>query len=92
MANLIEGLVPFIPETLPVATATGASCLAALESRASSSSAVVSAQMHISASCFGKSANERGLSLEERKRRLLVEARRRYCDKHGITNIDIPSC
>jgi len=83
VANLVEGVVPFTPEPVapPVPTAVAPA--------ASTSSGPSRAPSQISASTFGKSVLERGLSLQERKQRLLQEARRRYCDKHGLQLVGI---
>lgn len=84
VANLVEGVVPFTPE--PVASPPPAPAAAPV---ASTSTGVSRTPSQISASTFGKSVLERGLSLQERKQRLLQEARRRYCDKHGLQLVGI---
>jgi len=83
VANLVEGVVPFTPEPVavtapaPIARPTGPL------------TSVSQAPSQFSASSFGKSMQERGLSLQERKQRLLQEARHRYCDKHGLQLVGI---
>ena len=88
IANIVEGVVPFVPEPIKTGgdpTPRAASAVSAGSSASSSSSpSTSSAQVQVSSSTFGKSANERCLSLQERKQRILHEARRRYCEKHGI--------
>lgn len=85
VANLVEGVVPFTPEPIvsrvenvlagPSAQAGPSDC------RPMASSSHV---QQVSASSFGKSMQERGLSLQERKQRLLREAQLRYCERHGL--------
>ena len=41
--------------------------------------------LNMAAESFGKSANERMLSFQERKALLIEKARRRYIEKHGLT-------
>jgi len=83
VANLVEGVVPFTPEPVPAPVPTATAPAAPISSGPSC------APSQISASSFGKSVLERGLSLQERKQRLLQEARRRYCDKHGLQLVGI---
>jgi ancient ubiquitous protein 1 len=87
VANLVEGVVPFVPEPIKTAeNAPSASASSAAPSSSSTSQTKASPvmQMQVSSSTFGKSAQERCLSLQERKQRLIQEARRRYCEKHGL--------
>ena len=90
MANLVEGVVPFIPEPIvsPAAAAASPHQISGGEPssvRTSAAPASSSSPLQpVSASSFGRSMNERGLSLQERKQKLLREARLRYCERHGL--------
>jgi ancient ubiquitous protein 1 len=91
VANLVEGVVPFIPEPIvspAVSPSTAASHQSGGEPSAMRTSAAPASSSSplqpVSASSFGRSMNERGLSLQERKQKLLREARLRYCERHGL--------
>ena len=85
VANLVEGVVPFTPEPVvtrfetaaPSSPQPGPSTLRPLGDNSSP-------VQQVSASSFGKSVHERGLSLQERKQRLLLQAQLRYCERHGL--------
>jgi len=97
VANLVEGVVPFVAEPVRTSPAPASSSSSASASSTSASPskpapsplASTSPQVQICSSTFGKSAQERGLSLQQRKQRLLQEARRRYCEKHGLNLADL---
>ena len=84
-ANLVEGVVPFTPE-LVVARFERTSPGTSPQPGPSGyrPTGLSSHLQQVSASTFGKSVNERGLSLQERKQRLLRQAQLRYCERHGL--------
>lgn len=43
-----------------------------------------SSSLIAAATTFGKSANERTLSFQERKKQLIENARKRYIEKHNL--------
>lgn len=85
VANLVEGVVPFTPEPI-VSRAENASPGPSPQPGPSDHRPTTSSSQvqQVSASSFGKSVHERGLSLQERKQRLLREAQLRYCERHGL--------
>lgn len=85
VANLVEGVVPFTPE--PIVTRVESTSPGPSPQPGPSDyrpTGVSSQVQQVSASTFGKSMHERGLSLQERKQRLLREAQLRYCERHGL--------
>lgn len=90
VANLVEGVVPFTPEPIvsappsPPITPTHQQSRGEQSQPSASPPSSSSPMQPFSASSFGRSMNERGLSLQERKQKLLREARLRYCERHGL--------
>ena len=85
VANLVEGVVPFIPE--PVVTRVESTpTVPSLQAGPSNSKPLgASSQLQqVAASSFSKLVHERGLSLQERKQRLLRQAQLRYCERHDL--------
>ncbi|XP_037245212.1 lipid droplet-regulating VLDL assembly factor AUP1 isoform X2 [Falco biarmicus] len=83
IANLLEGRVPFFPESKEAGTDLPApsTSQAAAASGVQGSIAVPSSKP--ATMQFAKSPVERHLSLQERKRALYDYARRRFAEKHG---------
>ncbi|XP_052636937.1 lipid droplet-regulating VLDL assembly factor AUP1 isoform X3 [Harpia harpyja] len=83
IANLLEGRVPFFPESKEAGTDLPApsTSQAAAASGIQGSIAVPSSKP--ATKQFAKSPVERHLSLQERKRALYDYARRRFAEKHG---------
>ncbi|XP_075276307.1 lipid droplet-regulating VLDL assembly factor AUP1 isoform X2 [Opisthocomus hoazin] len=83
IANLLEGRVPFFPESKEAGTDLPApsTSQAAAASGIQGSVAVPSSKP--ATKQFAKSPVERHLSLQERKRALYDYARRRFAEKHG---------
>uniref|UniRef100_A0A8C3U5M6 Lipid droplet-regulating VLDL assembly factor AUP1 n=1 Tax=Catharus ustulatus TaxID=91951 RepID=A0A8C3U5M6_CATUS len=75
IANLLEGRVPFFPESKEAGDLPAPST-----SQAAAASGI---QATKELSCFAKSPVERHMSLQERKRALYDYARRRFAEKHG---------
>lgn len=85
ITNILEGHVQYVPEQIPTPTL----------SQSPSPSFVSSAKPFVSkeitgndfctaAPSFPKSAQERMQSFQERKLQLIMNARKRYMDKHGL--------
>ena len=83
VANLVEGVVPFTPE--PVITRVDSASAGPSPGPSNYKPTGTSSQVQqVSSPTFAKSVHERGLSLQERKQRLLREAQLRYCEKHSL--------
>jgi len=79
IANLLEGVVRYVPEELPAASASAA---APAPGRAPLGPG--GTDFHTGAAQFARSSADRQLSFEERKRRLLDNARRRYIERNSL--------
>ncbi|KAM4899927.1 lipid droplet-regulating VLDL assembly factor AUP1 isoform 2-T2 [Sylvia borin] len=82
IANLLEGRVPFFPESketedLPAPSTSQAAAASGIQGSVAASSSKPATKQ------FAKSSVERHLSLQERKRALYDYARRRFAEKHG---------
>ncbi|XP_067154561.1 lipid droplet-regulating VLDL assembly factor AUP1 isoform X1 [Apteryx mantelli] len=83
IANLLEGRVPFFPESkeantdLPAPSTSQASAASGIQGSIAVPSSKPATKQ------FAKSPVERHLSLQERKRALYDYARRRFAEKHG---------
>lgn len=84
----MEGRVPYVPQYEKSSSTLNLDNLPACSSISGSSSTSQNPSdqnsMCTSASTFGKSAQERTLSFQERKRQLIENARKRYIDRRGI--------
>ncbi|XP_032794290.2 lipid droplet-regulating VLDL assembly factor AUP1 [Daphnia magna] len=88
VANLVEGVVPFTPEPIVTRVENPPTGSAPSPGPSNYKPAGASSQVQqVSASTFSKLVHERGLSLQERKQRLLRQAQLRYCERH---NLQIP--
>lgn len=92
ITNILEGHVQYTPELqrresnsspLP---GTSSSNTAASTSSGSSTAGLIAA-----ASTFGKSAQERSQSFQDRKKQLIENARKRYIEKHNL-NLAVNNC
>ncbi|XP_030306393.1 ancient ubiquitous protein 1 isoform X2 [Calypte anna] len=81
IANLLEGRVPFFPESNEAGADVAPSTSQA--AAASGSQGAVAVPSKPATKQFAKSPVERHLSLQERKRALYDYARRRFAEKHG---------
>nr|XP_026653913.1 ancient ubiquitous protein 1 [Zonotrichia albicollis] len=82
IANLLEGRVPFLPESkesedLPAPSTSQAAAASGIQGSVPAPSSKPATKQ------FAKSPVERHLSLQERKRALYDYARRRFAEKHG---------
>lgn len=82
IANLLEGRVPFFPESkeagdLPAPSTSQAAAASGIQGSVAAPSSKPATKQ------FAKSPVERHLSLQERKRALYDYARRRFAEKHG---------
>lgn len=85
VANLVEGVVPFIPEPVVARVENAPSGPSSQAGPSNYKPTGVSSQLQqVAASSFSKLVHERGLSLQERKQRLLRQAQLRYCERHGL--------
>lgn len=90
IANILEGQVMFQPEPTPQTTSSPSVPLWKPEKPVSSSpsssspSSSASSSLDTSAPNFPKTASERMLSFQQRKDRLIENARRRYIEKNGL--------
>ena len=80
IARLLDGTVTYVPEKKqPPKTIVGASAPASQPALPPPHAPLITA-----AATFGKTADERHRSFEERKQRLIEESRRRYLAKQAI--------
>ena len=85
VANLVEGVVPFIPEPVVARVESAPSGPSSQAGPSNYKPTGVSSQLQqVAASSFSKLVHERGLSLQERKQRLLRQAQLRYCERHDL--------
>lgn len=87
ITNILEGRVQYTPisrETKPATPKTSPASSASTSQPQNNS-------MIAAASTFGKTAHERNLSFQERKKLLIENARRRYIEKHNL-NITLNNC
>ncbi|XP_035167333.1 ancient ubiquitous protein 1 isoform X3 [Oxyura jamaicensis] len=86
IANLLEGRVPFFPESeagadLPAPSTSQAAAASGIQGSVAVPSSKPATKQ------FAKSPVERHLSLQERKRALYDYARRRFAEKHGAARV-----
>ncbi|KAF5279756.1 hypothetical protein FQA39_LY05446 [Lamprigera yunnana] len=88
ITNILEGNVVYVPEA-PTRTNFAQSSSNAITIGPSTSKDYRSMNDSLStaASSFGKSAQDRMLSFQERKKQLIETARQRYIEKHGLNNV-----
>lgn len=92
ITRLLDGTVTYTPERKPAPSATTSPAARPMQTAtaAISSSPPFSAPTHppliTAAKSFGKNADERHKSFEERKQRLIEEAKRRYLEKQALLN------
>lgn len=86
ITNILEGHVSYTPETVPSSTSSSLPQPSVINVTMTSSSHKATKQdpFCTAASSFGKSAQERMLSFQERKQQLIESARQRYVEKHGL--------
>lgn len=86
ITNILEGHVRYTPEPQrrKPNPAAGPSTASSSSAGSPSSSSASSASLVAAASTFGKSAQERTLSFQERKKQLIENARKRYIEKHNL--------
>ncbi|XP_071442000.1 lipid droplet-regulating VLDL assembly factor AUP1-like isoform X2 [Hetaerina americana] len=89
IANILEGQVAFQPEPAtpaapPVATKLGTKFSPTCSTPSTPSTSPLSSSLDTSAPSFPKTANERMLSFQQRKDRLIENARRKYIEKNGL--------
>lgn len=88
ITNILEGHIRYTPESQrrqsSPSSVPSTSSLSKPSSSATASSSSYSASLIAAASTFGKSAQERTLSFQERKKLLIENARKRYIEKHNL--------
>ena len=91
VANFLEGLIKYTPEKMTSSSSDSlTSTTSGFENRKSSLNATVggsaqpSTSFNTSSKTFHKSAQERMISFQERKLRLIQNARQRYIEKHAL--------
>lgn len=93
----MEGHVPFTPESSQ-SSGISKSSQNVPSTFTSSNQPSTSAQnisrdiSNMAAGTFGKSAQERTSSYQERKKLLIENARKRYIEKHGLNNLVLNNC
>ncbi|XP_064005162.1 lipid droplet-regulating VLDL assembly factor AUP1 isoform X2 [Pogoniulus pusillus] len=87
IANLLEGRVPFYPESEEAGTDQPAPSTSQPAAAFGVQSSVVVPSSKPATKQFAKSPVERHLSLQERKRALYDYARRRFTEKHGVARV-----
>ncbi|KAJ4435682.1 hypothetical protein ANN_18298 [Periplaneta americana] len=95
ISNILEGVVTYVPQ-MEASQSVGSVNTATEESKniPSTSTATHTLTNNVQGSCldtsspsFARSAQERMLSFNERKARLIENARQRYIEKHGLKNV-----
>lgn len=86
IANFVEGLVKYIPEKNPIPVAVTPNVSS--ERKSSLNVNQPSTSFDTSSKTFHKSAQERMMSFQERKLRLIQSARQRYIEKHALNLIN----
>lgn len=97
ISNILEGVVTYIPQVESLPSPSPLSMTTHdLKNVPSTSSATHTLASTVQGSCldtsapsFARSAQERMLSFNERKARLIENARQRYIKKHGLQNIGL---
>lgn len=85
VANLVEGVVPFTPEPIVTRVESTPNISSPQPGPSNYKPTGPSSQVQqVSASTFSKFVHERGLSLQERKQRLLRQAQIRYCERQEL--------
>lgn len=91
ITNILEGHVAYTPEIPQASTSTMPQKPSSdVENKSNKCTATVTVPRDIlcmAASSFGKTAQERMLSYQERKQLLIENARRRYIEKHGLHDL-----
>ncbi|KAJ9598525.1 hypothetical protein L9F63_010796 [Diploptera punctata] len=96
IANILEGVVTYTPqpvESTPLPSTSSVPETVNIPSTSTSapstSSSTTNLCLDTSAPSFPRSAQERMLSFNERKARLIESARQRYIEKHGLKNVGL---
>lgn len=93
ISNILEGHVTYTPEATPVAsTSSIQSSLNIPIASCSKEDVCKKDTLCTAAATFPKSAQERMQSFQERKLQLIMNARKRYMDKHGISALASNNC
>lgn len=94
ITGILEGHVAYTPETIPSPSSspTHNAVLPSTSSPATSSREVTGKDFSTAAPTFPKSAQERMQSFQERKLQLIMNARKRYIDKHGLSALASNDC
>ncbi|GJQ70740.1 hypothetical protein Trydic_g673 [Trypoxylus dichotomus] len=91
ITNILEGHVSYVPEQSKPSSSSSSASNSPTKSTPSSSCSSIHQSVHTSlntaAAVFGKSPQERSISFQERKRLLIENSRKRYIEKHGLSNI-----
>lgn len=86
ISNILEGHVSYTPEAAPEPSTSSASrAISIAKNEITYQKLGLKDSLCTAASSFPKSAQERMQSFQERKMQLILTARQRYIDKHGIT-------
>lgn len=89
ITNILEGQIVFTPE-IPQASSSKSSPVRIPTNETKSALTTATPARDIlstAATTFGKTAQERMLSYQERKKILIENARQRYIEKHGLQNL-----
>lgn len=81
ITNILEGHIQYTPESQRRQSSPSS---VPSTSSASPSSSTCNTNFIAAASTFGKSAQERTQSFQERKKQLIESARKRYIEKHNL--------
>lgn len=101
ITNILEGHVTYTPETIsttPPASTLPTNLVQSTKAGTSSPSTVTcnkeitGKDFNTAAPTFPKSAQERMQSFQERKLQLIMNARKRYMDKHGLSALASNDC
>lgn len=93
ITNILEGHVVYTPEIPQASTSTTSKSTIekpSVSDNKTSTNSPINVNRDIlftAASTFGKTAQERMLSYQERKQLLIENARKRYVEKHGLQDL-----
>lgn len=84
ITNILEGHLVYTPESTSTPSTLPAPTIVNASTSSNTHKQIKQEPLCTAASTFGKSAQERTLSFQERKQQLIEAARKRYIEKHGL--------
>ncbi|KRT82808.1 hypothetical protein AMK59_3061 [Oryctes borbonicus] len=88
ITNILEGHVSYVPEqSKPSSSSSNSPTKSTASSSSGSIHQTTNTSLNTAAPVFGKSPQERSISFQERKRLLIENSRKRYIEKHSLSNI-----